>query len=294
MKRLSLVVFLAVLLTGVAHAQPVAEVLEKEAKFTLISPSEARYEVHQRVRVNKQGGAEAGTFLVYTDEFRSLSSFSGRISPPEHSSAQEMECKVLELTYENLEPYVDDIVLYLPIEPYGIAQGDTLSFFMPGAYIDALPEELVDWLRMKLAVTDQETLPFMALYNRTAGAGFSGEIRAEQQEAKGIPAEHMPPGCIWTFQAHVYGLGFQFLRDAGHPDERVDEGRRDAQEVGDPIALRTAAQDEVQFILQAAERHIQQEKQARRAEIDEAEQEAGAVGMGEWPVGLLFRIHAHS
>ena len=49
MKRLSLVVFLAVLLTGVAHAQPVAEVLEKEAKFTLISPSEARYEVHQRV-----------------------------------------------------------------------------------------------------------------------------------------------------------------------------------------------------------------------------------------------------
>lgn len=80
MKRLSLVVFLAVLLTGAAHAQPVAEVLEKEAKFTLISPSEARYEVHQRVRVNKQGGAEAGTFLVYTDEFRSLSSFSGRIS----------------------------------------------------------------------------------------------------------------------------------------------------------------------------------------------------------------------
>ena len=119
---------------------------------------------------------------VHYDGVTYCVSFSGRISPPEHSSAQEMECKVLELTYENLEPYVEDIVLYLPIEPYGIAQGDTLSFFMPGAYIDALPEELVDWLRMKLAVTDQETLPFMALYNRTAGAGFSGEVRAEQQE----------------------------------------------------------------------------------------------------------------
>lgn len=132
---------------------------------------------------------------VHYDGVTYCVSFSGRISPPEHSSAQELECRVLELTYEDLEPCVDDIVLYLPIEPYGIAQGDTLSFFMAGAYIDALPEELVDWLRMKLAVTDQQTLPFTALYNRTSGAGFSGEGMAEPAEA----AEAEEEETVWRF-----------------------------------------------------------------------------------------------
>lgn len=115
---------------------------------------------------------------VHYDALTYCVSFSGRISPPEHSSAQEMECRVLELTCDDMTPGVSDAVLYLPIEPYGIARGDTLSFFMPGSYIDALPEELTDWLRMKLAVTDQKTLPFMAIYNRTSGAGFSGESGA--------------------------------------------------------------------------------------------------------------------
>ncbi len=81
MKGLSIAAIAAsMLLAGVAHAQPAAEVLEMEAKFTLSSPTEARYEVHQRVRVNKQNGLKAGTFVVYTDEFRTLSSFSGSIT----------------------------------------------------------------------------------------------------------------------------------------------------------------------------------------------------------------------
>ena len=70
----------SMLLAGVAHAQPAAEVLEWEAKFTMTSPTEARYEVHKRILVNKQSGAEAGTFLLHTDEFHTLSSFSGNIS----------------------------------------------------------------------------------------------------------------------------------------------------------------------------------------------------------------------
>ena len=81
MKALSVAIFTAsMLLAGVAHAQPAAEVLEMEAKFTMTSPTEARYEMHERILVNKQTGLEAGTFMLHTDEFRTLGSFSGSIS----------------------------------------------------------------------------------------------------------------------------------------------------------------------------------------------------------------------
>lgn len=62
------------------RAQPPAEILLDECRFTLTSPTEAKQEVHRRIRINHQSGLPAGTFLVYTDEFRTLSSFSGSIS----------------------------------------------------------------------------------------------------------------------------------------------------------------------------------------------------------------------
>ncbi len=81
MKGLSIAILAAsMLLAGVAHAQPAAEVLEMEAKFTMTSPTEARFEMRERILVNKQTGLVAATFNLYTDEFRTLSSFSGSIS----------------------------------------------------------------------------------------------------------------------------------------------------------------------------------------------------------------------
>lgn len=80
MRRFYTVCFCFCLLAGALDAQPVAEVLSMDATFTMTSPVEARYEVHERIRVNNQKGVPAGTFLLYTDEFRTLSAFSGTIS----------------------------------------------------------------------------------------------------------------------------------------------------------------------------------------------------------------------
>ena len=101
--------------------------------------------------------------------------------------------------------------------------------------------------------------------------------RTHQQDAEDIPAEHMPPGGVGALNAHVYGFSLQFFRDPGHPDERIDERRRDSQQVRDPVPLGPPAENLVKLLLQAAERHVQQEEQPGREEIDETEPEPGSV-----------------
>ena len=73
----------------------------------------------------------------------------------------------------------EDGILIQSVEPYGIGQGDAIRFFMRGALVSAIPEELWDWLRFKEVDPDWETLPYVALYDETSGAGFSGTIPAE-------------------------------------------------------------------------------------------------------------------
>lgn len=148
-------------------------------------------------------------------------SFTGRISPPEHSSAQELETRVLELKCDGFDPYVEDGVLYRPTEPYGIAQSDTLRFFMAGAYIDAIPEDLVDWLRMKLAVTDQQTLPFTAIYDGASESGFSGEAPVEPTEG-GLTWEFIDsPGQPQATEAPLPALALEPEEDA---EDAADAG----------------------------------------------------------------------
>ena len=105
--------------------------------------------------------------------------------------------------------------------------------------------------------------------------------RAHQRESEHIPAKHVPPRSVRTVDFHLDGFCLQFSGDSGHPDERIDEGRRDPEKIGHPVPLGPAAEYLVQFILQAAQRHIQQEEQAGREKVDEAEPESGPVCMLE-------------
>ena len=115
-----------------------------------------------------------------------LIGFTGRISAPQHSSAQELVSTVTELTLDPFEPFVDEGVLFTPApEAYGIAQGDTLRFFMQGAYVEALPEDLWNWLVSKEGGPDWETLPYVAMYNETGAAGYSGPVRGGETPASG-------------------------------------------------------------------------------------------------------------
>ena len=78
--RLSGWILSCCLMAPVLRAQAPAEVLSYECNYTMKSPTEAVEEVKKRVLINSQSGLSAGVFLVYTDEFRTLTSFTGAIS----------------------------------------------------------------------------------------------------------------------------------------------------------------------------------------------------------------------
>lgn len=56
-----------------------AVILTHDAVFTMNSMSSGTYKVHAKVLVNNKHGLGAAAFIVYTDTFKSLSSFSGRV-----------------------------------------------------------------------------------------------------------------------------------------------------------------------------------------------------------------------
>ena len=89
----------------------------------------------------------------------------------------------------------------------------------------------------------------------------------------------LPPMDNYDSQFHCFGL--QFIGNPRHPDERVNEEGRDAQKVRDPVSLSASSENIVQLVLQSVKRHIEEEENPCRAEINEAEPESGSVGVPE-------------
>ena len=235
MKRIFLVTCSAVmLLAGVAHAQPAAEVLETEAKFTLISPSEARYKVHQRVRVNKQGGAEAGTFLVYTDEFRSLSSFSGSIS----SGGKVIRKLKKEDLYVSLESdalaeksYVN---AYEPVAPYPfeVEYNYTVSYRKAiASFPSFIP--LVDYDVPVRSASYTIIVPLSTEIRYKASAepvvaqeGDQKVFRWEFPELPAVTRESYMPGLLeFTPYVHACPVEFRFAGTSGTQNDWTEVGR---------------------------------------------------------------------
>ena len=235
MKRIFLVTCSAVmLLAGVAHAQPAAEVLETEAKFTLISPSEARYKVHQRVRVNKQGGAEAGTFLVYTDEFRSLSSFSGSIT----SGGKVIRKLKKEDLYVSLESdalaeksYVN---AYEPVAPYPfeVEYNYTVSYRKAiASFPSFIP--LVDYDVPVRSASYTITVPLSTEIRYKASAepvvaqeGDQKVFRWEFPELPAVTRESYMPGLLeFTPYVHACPVEFRFAGTSGTQNDWTEVGR---------------------------------------------------------------------
>ena len=106
-----------------------------------------------------------------------------------------------------------------------------------------------------------------------------GDAGAQQQEAESVPAKHVPPGGQGSGDAEFPRPVIQRFGDPRHPQERIDEEGRDAQQIGHPVALDPFPQDLVQLLLQAAQAHIHQKEQPARQEIDDAEAEASPVWM---------------
>ena len=105
--------------------------------------------------------------------------------------------------------------------------------------------------------------------------------RAEQQKPCRIPAEHMPPGRVRSLDPEFFRLFLQFLRYSGHPHKRIDECGRYPQDICLPVGHHRMTEDGLDLILQAAQRHVDQEEKPRSAKIDQPEQKTRPVRMPE-------------
>lgn len=109
--------------------------------------------------------------------------FTGSLTALERADAQELDCRVAELNYGDGAPYAEDGALYVPTDPAGLNQGDSLRFFMEGSLAEALPEGFLVWVRMREGAISWQEMPYRGLYNETADAGFSGVEAAQTQQA---------------------------------------------------------------------------------------------------------------
>ncbi|MCQ2147629.1 MAG: DUF3857 domain-containing protein [Bacteroidales bacterium] len=109
---------------------PDSEVLSYSAVYELSSQTSGTLKVVKTVKVNKEDGQQAATFVVTTDSFSSLSSFKGSLIP---SSGKEIKIKSSDLSKMAIgEGLADDTFLsgYAPNArvPYTITYEWTISF----------------------------------------------------------------------------------------------------------------------------------------------------------------------
>ena len=83
------------------------------------------------------------------------------------------------------EEFIDDHgVRIVPAEAYGLETGRTYMLYLPGAEIDALPEEFVRWVAMPMGWPSDElpaSLPFYGIYNVDGQYGFFGSESDNQK-----------------------------------------------------------------------------------------------------------------
>lgn len=97
---------------------PSAEIIRSRQEFTLTNSESGTYYVDITIRVNDEKGKESGHFLVYTDGFETLTSFSGSVTPDSGKSQTIKKKDLVKIALS--EALADDIVAihYLPDCPY--------------------------------------------------------------------------------------------------------------------------------------------------------------------------------
>ncbi len=104
-----------------------------------------------------------------------VSDFTGKFSQPTY--VNDYTCTVrlehLDYAHEPREEIVDG-VLHSYGDPYGISGGEEFLLYLPGAPLEALPQEYRGWVGYyDLTTTEDTELPFYGLYNVAQECGFS-------------------------------------------------------------------------------------------------------------------------
>lgn len=104
--------------------------------------------------------------------------FEGKFTKPIKVNDYTYSLGIAEISYAN-EPGTKEIIdeiLHIYSMPYGIDDVNSLLLYLPGAPIDELPQEYLDWIRRDIYDKESKELPFYGIYNEINQNGFSSYI----------------------------------------------------------------------------------------------------------------------
>lgn len=189
---------------------------------------------------------EDGTFTgAYQDSdisVISLCNFTGKFTEPVKVNDYTYSVQLEQIALER-EPGTEerkDGILYQYRDPYGLDDAEELLFYLPGAPVQALPEEYQSWMGGYGDHIDTE-LPFYGLFNVNAGQGFSShkkitiydELASLEQEAAALEdrlqTETLPQAEMTEIASELYRMWDFKLNDIwGRLKKELDAAAMDA------------------------------------------------------------------
>ncbi len=114
--------------------------------------------------------------------------FSGKFSGVKRIGEFEYSATVESIDYKKSvgEEYIEDGVLVIPSEPYGLENAGECRLYLPGMPTKDLPPEFLDWVRWD-GMTG--TLPFYGIYSIEDKTGFAGYLPPEEEGIPGLLTE---------------------------------------------------------------------------------------------------------
>ena len=100
--------------------------------------------------------------------------FHGQMSQPEQVDSLTLRMTVTGLTPDEgqIPEFIEDGIRYVTTEPYGIADGDALTLYLPGTPVKGFSEEFLFWSHVTETDPHAEVLPWAVLWNAAAETGF--------------------------------------------------------------------------------------------------------------------------
>ena len=107
--------------------------------------------------------------------------FTGKLSLAEQLDDHTWKITVDKLEKVPGEEAIDDGIRFLPAEPYGISEGDTMILYAPGTPVSVLSEDMQFWAHLFDAETQPEELQDWFLMSEKNESGFVGYVPEEPQ-----------------------------------------------------------------------------------------------------------------
>ena len=137
-------------------------------------------------------------------------SFSGRFSPASRVDATSYSATVEELYYDTelngSDHYIDDEVLHVLTEPYGLLSGDEMIFYTSGKKVSEIPEAFMSWLQWSIP-EGSEVLDQVVICNMSEEIAFFPSLYTPE-------AEYIPETTAYTEPAAPGSSGDYILPDS--------------------------------------------------------------------------------